>query len=215
MGSPLLIYPRTTLLLPPALAGSVERYAAMAMYGHVAADRQTPYDKRRKAIHRYTIAGANGPQTLTVPLVKPEIWHSTRVADLRVSTHGQWWHVHWEALASAYGRTPFFEYYADDLRPAFSGQIEMLTDLDRAIDLFCRTALGLDCITPDADHAVGDHITTDVPAIQPIPYSQLWADRFGFMPSLSVLDLIFNLGPEAPLHLHRLIRATLALGKPL
>ena len=66
---------------------------------------------------------------LTVPLEKPQEWRSTRLSDVKVSSHGEWWHVHWGAICSAYGRTPYFEYYADDLRPTYSGDVrEVLLD---------------------------------------------------------------------------------------
>ena len=68
--------------------------------------------------NRCVIASANGPQTLTVPI---ERYDGLKCAmrDIRISDHGNWRHLHWQALVSAYGETPFFEYYADDIRPFF------------------------------------------------------------------------------------------------
>lgn len=103
-------------------------------------------------------------------------------------------HVHWGAIFSAYGRTPFFEYYADDLMPAFSGDIESLVELDAAIDRFCRNALGINPREVTLDDA-----TSTLPEVRDVEYYQIWASRYGFTPGLSVLDLIFNMGPEAPL----------------
>lgn len=121
--SPLVIYPERTAIVPPAYCGNVAMYAAMARYGHVIIDASAKYNKREKSLHRCTIEGPNGIQRLTVPLQKPQEWHSTRISDVMVSTHGDWWHVHWGALEAAYGRTPFFEYYADELRQWFIGEI--------------------------------------------------------------------------------------------
>ncbi len=132
--------------------------------------------------------------TAHVPLEKPTEWHSTRVCDVKVSSHGDWWHVHWGAIFSAYGRTPFFEYYADDLMPAFSGDIDSLVELDAAIDRFCRNALGINPREVTLDDA-----TSTLPQMRDVEYYQIWASRYGFTPGLSVLDLIFNMGPEAPL----------------
>lgn len=195
MMNPLVTLPEETVTLPPVYCGSIYYYAAMARYGAVAVDTALRFDKRRKECHRCTIEGPNGLQRLTVPLEKPQEWHSTRLSDVKVSTHGEWWHVHWGAICSAYGRTPFFEYYADDLAPAYTGDIESLVELDAMIDRFCRDALGIEAVEAPA----GGGCLTRIDGIHDVPYYQIWASRHGFTPGLSVLDLIFNMGPEAPL----------------
>lgn len=200
--NPLVIYPDITLTLPPAYCGSVRRYAAMAAFGNAVTDSSRRFNKREKDTHRCSISGPNGIQRLTVPLEKPAEWHSTRLSDVRVSTHGEWWNVHWGAISSAYGRTPFFEYYADDLLPAFSGKIESLMELDDMIDRFCRRVLGI----PMPEEFPAETTTRELPEIIDTPYYQIWADRYGFIPDLSVLDLIFNMGPEAPLILQRMVK---------
>lgn len=200
--SPLVRFPDKTLVLPPAYCGSIRRYAAISMYGGAVTDLTLRFNKREKECHRCMIEGSNGVQRLTVPLEKPQEWHSTRLQDVKVSTHGKWWHVHWEAICSAYGRTPFFEYYADDLQPAFSGGIELLADLDGMIDRFCRAILGI----PQDDGTIIGEATHTAPFINDVEYYQIWAERFGFTPGLSVLDLIFNMGPESPLVLHAMTR---------
>ncbi len=176
----------------------------MAAYPRVVIDASGRYNKREKHIHRCTIEGPNGLQRLTVPLQKPQEWHSTRIADVLTSRHGDWWLVHWGALEAAYGRTPFFEYYADDLRPWFSGSVERLVDLDMGIHRFCLQAIGIDPAThmlaEDVDEIPADAVAAEIPEECP-PYYQLWAARFGFTPGLSILDLIFNIGPESALYL--------------
>ncbi len=205
--SPLVQHPGITLVLPPAYCGQVSRYAAMAMYGAVKVDTSVRFNKRDKECHRCTIEGSNGVQRLTVPLEKPQEWHSTRLADVKVSTHGKWWHVHWEAICSAYGRTPFFEYYADDLKPAFSGEISLLADLDDTIERFCREALGITATGAETTHLSAGYREA-MQQVHEVEYYQIWATRFGFTPGLSVLDLIFNMGPEAPLVLRAMTTAS-------
>ena len=68
--------------------------------------------------NRCVIASANGPQTLTVPIERYD-GMKCAMRDIRISDHGNWRHLHWQALVSAYGETPFFEYYADDIKPFF------------------------------------------------------------------------------------------------
>lgn len=194
-------------MLPLRYFGSVEHYALMGAFGHVTLAASAPYNKRDKAVHRTDIADVNGPMSLTVPVGKPErsagaTWH-----DIRVSTHGAWWHLHRVALESAYGRTPFFEFYYDRLAPFFAprseDKCETVAALDIAVNKVICDILGIPYPHIDttglraADEAL-------LPTVDTQPYWQIRADRFGFIPHLSILDLIFSLGPEAPLYLRRL-----------
>lgn len=232
--SPLVIYPESTIALPPRYCGDVGYYALMAKYGSAVIDFSMPYNRRAKECHRCEIEGANGVQRLTVPLEKGS---SGSIAGLRVSDHGEWWNVHWGAIYSAYGRTPYFEFYADDFLPAFQGTVKSLMELDIMLDTTIRRILGItttvtyrtpECNSADSALSGGSGISGDSaeqspsgvtlysPGCQPrvsgatimnpvrgdtlVPvYYQVWGSRFGFTPGLSILDLIFNMGAEAPL----------------
>ena len=102
------------------------------------------------------------------------------------------------ALESAYGRTPFFEFYADDFRPLILGVEEYGTvgELNFRFDLAIRRALGL---TSPVVYSPVESEPQPVELWMPEPYWQVRADRLGFIPNLSILDLIFNLGPETAL----------------
>ena len=206
MSHPLTLYPRTALLIVPAYGITVAQFAVMAQYGSVTFDLEARYDKRRKQLHRMTVGGANGTQQLTVPLVKPEHITGTTVADLEMSAHGQWWNIHWGAIESAYGRSPYFEYYAPDLQPLYTAPSGSLMQFNIALHRFC-------CRVLDIQHLSGEIATSQnadsqllnkLPLPTELPYYQVWAQRFGFTPGLSILDLIFNLGPESPLYLRSL-----------
>ena len=71
--------------------------------------------------NRCIIATANGAQALTIPIERPSGEQASRMAmkDIRISDHGNWRHIHWQAIVSAYNDSPFFEYYADDFLPFF------------------------------------------------------------------------------------------------
>jgi hypothetical protein len=207
------MYPRCndgTLVLPPRLFGSTAYYAVMALYGSAVIDTTMHFDKRAKLTHRYSIADANGPVDLTVPIEKPETATGATWRDIRISRHGQWWHVHLTALQSAYGRTPFFEYYIDDFLPLFTSECagKPLMEYLAAADAILRRQLH---ITTAIAHSPAATIL-DCPIVDlrrrpeeleqmavPVPYYQLRSARYGgFRPYLSILDLLFNLGPEAP-----------------
>ena len=161
--------------------------------------------------NRCLIATTNGVQSLTVPV---ERGTSPLIKDIRISDHGNWRHLHWMALQSAYGESPFFEYYQDDIRPFFEQRWDYLVDFNEAISLkMCelidiqpqmtrstefipepidltdyRSAINPKHPAPDADFA-------------PKPYYQVYAPKHGFLPNLSVLDLLFNMGPESIFYL--------------
>lgn len=182
----------------PQLFGSVEYWVGIAS-GRLRPDPHGLFDKRRKEAHLYTIADVNGPLTLTVPIVKPHGISRATWADVRLSDHGNWWHVHRTALESAYGRTPFFEFYIDRFAPLLSARavsdFPSLTAYTAAADTIIRDILLLPTGLPGLSFVATEH-----------PYWQPRLEQFGFLPGLSVLDLIFCLGPEAALWLRRALR---------
>lgn len=96
--------------------------------------------------NRCYIAAANGVQALTVPVEQPG--NRCPVRDVRISDHGDWRRVHWNAIASAYGESPFFEYYQDDLRPFFERRWHFLYDFNEAIRQTVSTLLDLQPLPP-------------------------------------------------------------------
>ena len=206
-------------MLPPALCGSIGYYALMASHRNVVIDRYCRYDKRRKLMHRYDIADVNGRLTLTVPIAKPRIGATWN--DAGVSAHGGWWNIHKVALWSAYGRTPFFEYYIDELMPYLQPrdgiQPESLMDLNISFDAIIRRIAGIESniryeltqtekeLIDKKDCLISDYRNSNFDLNTPIEYYQVRASQQGFIPNLTMLDLIFNMGPETPLVLKKII----------
>ncbi len=214
MSSPLLVHgPERVVVLPPQLFGSVGYYSMMARYARAVIFNDLRYDKRFKSVHRFDIADTHGVLTLTVPVSRPEGVFATgslRWSDVDVSAHGRWWELIPTALESAYGRTPFFEFYIDRLMPLFEprplDKPEKITDLCSSADAIVRSILGLETVVDhtlaDDGAAIDDHRRDGLfPSTPGCRYWQVRADRLGFIPNLSILDLIFSLGPEAPLML--------------
>lgn len=206
------IYPGTTVLLEPRYYGSIAWYAAMAAHENCIVDYRARFDKRHKLTHRTTIADVNGPLSLTMPLSHPAGTTEGRLkwADMQLSAHGDWWNVHRVALESAYGRTPFFEFYIDRflpvMRPSVLDDFATLESVNRHIDDQVRQLLDL---SPDVDAPSGRVV--DMRGAEPSiatypPYYQVRAAKLGFIPGLSILDLLFNLGPEAQLYLNKIIK---------
>lgn len=198
------------LLLPPQWCGSVAYYALMAAWPHVAVDAGLRYDKRFKGVHRMAIADTRGRLVLTVPVSRPAGAFAAgglRWDAVTVSAHGRWWEVMPVAFESAYGRTPFFEYYIDRLLPLFDAASVTglpVTELDARADAILRGILGLETEFIDAATAPETAVDlrhVDFSALEVPELPPYWQLRRGADGPLSVLDLIFNLGPEAPLYL--------------
>lgn len=207
--------------LEPRYFGSVGYYAEVAACGgNAVMDGTMLFDKRRKQVHRCDIADVNGVVQLTVPVGKPHGIPRATWGDVRVSSHGRWWHVHRVTLESAYGRTPFFEFYIDRFASFLCAEAveryPSIIDLDAAIDAVIREILllppapVLNVVTKEAGLSEGDSAATAGQAaaspnpcsgIIEKPHYQVRAAGLGYITGLSVLDLIFNLGPEAPLYL--------------
>lgn len=223
MSSPLTIYPGRSIMLPLRYCGDIAYYAAMAACGRAVICDDLLYDKRQKAVHRCDIADTHGQVQLTVPVAKPHGVKQARWCDVALSDHGAWWHVHRVTLESAYGRTPFFEFYIDRFAPFLREDVMQthptVASLDLDIDREIRSILLIDTETVPRSALAGgltdDAVKVcDVPSAVPQapviehypPYYQVRSASQGFIPGLSVLDLIFNLGPEAPLYLQSLIK---------
>ena len=142
------------------------------------------------------IATAHGVQKLTVPVShssSPTLDNPPLITEIRISEHGKWRNEHWNALCTAYGESPFFDYYADDLRPFFERHDwEFLFDFNQAILKKMLELLGVQ----------GVQSVQGVRGVQEIkPYWQVYQQRYGFQPDLSILDLLFCTGNEAVLYL--------------
>ena len=147
---------------------------------------------------RCRIATANGVQTLSVP-----VNGSGSIRDIHISDHNNWRHLHWQALASAYGSSPFFEYYADDIAPFFEKKWDSLFDYNLEITCKMCELLDLRKEIQLTDSYQGSAIDLQQKADSK-PYYQVFQSRHGFLPDLSILDLLFNMGPESVLYLYGL-----------
>ena len=101
MASPLILYPDQRALLSPAYYANVDYYATLAKYGSAVIDFSSRFDKRQKSTHRTVIADVNQELQLTVPIEKPVSLTAARWSDIRLSRHGEWWHVHRVSIESA------------------------------------------------------------------------------------------------------------------
>jgi hypothetical protein len=205
----------TTALLQTTYFGPIQWYQKLYRYDHCLIEQYDSFQKQTYR-NRCVIATANGVQALTVPVEHSDDKVLTK--DLRISDHNQWRRVHWNALQSAYSESPFFEYYADDLHPFFEKKYEFLIDFNEAIR---QKVCELIDIHPNVEYTSEytsdiQHQTSDITdfrevinAKHPQPdaefnaktYWQVFQHKHGFLPNLSILDLLFNMGPESIFYL--------------
>lgn len=208
-------------ILATTYFGPVQWYQKLNRFGSVLIEQHEHFLKQTFR-NRCIIATTQGVQALTVPVEKTpsNLPEGRLIKDVRISNHGKWRSEHWNALQSAYGESPFFEYYEDDIRPFFEDRWEYLLDFNMAITEKMCVLLDIHphiTLTESYQNSLpfGEgwggasdfrtiihpkHPQPD-PDFNPKPYYQVYQERFGFQPNLSVLDLLFNMGNEAVLYL--------------
>ena len=204
------------ILLSSAYLAPVQYYSKLMLCGTDVAyieghDNYTKQTYRNRCI----IADANGPLALTIPTEKTGEGKCL-MRDIRISDHGNWRHQHWNALEAAYRHTPFFQYYEDDFRPFYEKKINFLYDFNMQLTQLVCSLIGLDVAMKPTDEYVHKtdgmadfrHIITpktsweEDASFHPEPYYQVFKEKHGFIPNLSIADLLFNMGPESILILN-------------
>ena len=226
-------------LLSSTYFGPIQWYQKLNRYDECLIERHESFIKQTYR-NRMLIPTTNGPLSLTIPTN-----HNTSLAmkDIRISDHANWRHVHWNALLSAYGESPFFEYYQDDIRPFYEKKYEFLFDFNMEItekmiellDIRPKISITNEYIQNEelkvkseefnglANHKVqSSNLKVQSKEVQsiadfreairpkkPLPdaefeskrYYQVYEQKFGFQPNMSILDLLFNEGNEAIFYL--------------
>ncbi|MGE5427970.1 MAG: WbqC family protein, partial [Methylococcaceae bacterium] len=197
------------ILLSSAYFGPVSYFTYLGAHAECTIEQHEHFIKQTYR-NRAIILGANGPVQLIVPVEKGRE-QKICIKDLRIAYDEEWQRNQWRTIFSAYNSSPFFEYYADEIEPFFRKKYTFLFDfnqmitqtileilemplslnLTQAFEQISEGTLNLrEKISPKAHRNVAD------PRLSLQPYTQVFSDKFGFTPDLSILDLIFNEGPS-------------------
>ncbi|WP_280670035.1 MULTISPECIES: WbqC family protein [unclassified Dysgonomonas] len=199
--------------LSTAYLAPIQYYSKMLCADKVWIERYDNYEKQTYR-NRCTILSANGPIALSIPVEHPQTQKS-HTKDIRIADHGNWRHIHWNALVSAYNSTPFFEYYRDDFQPLYEKKYTFLIDFNDELHSLISSLIGFDktplvsytdsykesffCDEYDFRSAIHPKKKWEIadPGFASVPYYQVFEQRFGFVPNLSIVDLLFNMGNES------------------
>lgn len=158
--------------------------------------------------NRYMIMGANGIQNLTVPIAGGRE-QKTLIKDVRIDNSTNWQTKHWRTLLSAYSKAPFFEFYSDDVKNLLFSEEEFLFSFNIKILNWLYKQLRINVVIEFTESFIvhyedeADFRNYFLPKsfqeniAELPPYPQVFEDRLGFQPNLSIIDLLFCQGPGA------------------
>ena len=195
------------MIFPALYNGPVQYYAWLLKEDEIILEQFDSYIKQSYR-NRCRICGANGPLNLSIP-VKRQRGTKTLTRDIVIDYDMSWQKVHWRSLVAAYACSPFFEYFMDDLVVFYENRFEYLVDFNR--ELLEKTLCSMGVTIPvrmsdgfipisereDPRQFIHPKLDTRVadPAFSALPYHQVFEEKHGFQPNLSILDLLFNEGP--------------------
>ena len=157
--------------------------------------------------NRYYIATAQGALALSIPLEQGRDQRAV-MEDVGISYRQDWQQQHWRTIVSAYSRSPYFSHYEPELQEFFTMRYDRLFDYNLATTHWLMKQVRLTLEERKADNyqkryedTIADLRTlkpkAEIAAAEFKPYTQVFADRMGFLPNMSMLDLLFAEGPYA------------------
>lgn len=188
-------------VVPTAYLPSISYMAAIMRYPEIAIEQYDTFPKQTFR-NRTVIATGNGLLTLSVPVVRTHGNH-TPTHQITISYQEPWNIRHWRAIVSAYSAAPYFLYYRDEFEHILMQKHDKLLDLNEALLRLLIKKLKIQCTLGRTN----DFCPTAAPLPDydsfP-PYPQVFDTRFPFQPNITILDLLFNLGPESKSYLLKL-----------
>ena len=191
-------------LLYPTYFPNVASYMVMAQTEKIELEVQDSYQKQTYR-NRCYIYGANGKLGLHIPVLYSQN-NRQNTSDILIDNTTNWQSIHWKSIESAYKTSPFFEYYEDDLTSLFTTKKKYLLNFNLECIEVINSCLNLDfdysktlqfnkeANEKDYRHLVNARKETQMKTTL---YMQVFQEKHGFIHNLSVLDLLFNEGPNA------------------
>jgi hypothetical protein len=195
------------VILSIAYFPPVQYFSKLINYDLIHIEKFENYSKQSYR-NRCEILSTAGLQTLSIPIEKKS-GEKQPVKDIKIDNALNWQSSHFKSIQTAYFSSPFYEYYADAIIPFFKKQYAFLFDLNIAIletlfneMQFKKVIQYTDRFQkhyPFTDHRYSIHPKADQgddKEFNPVKYTQVFFNKFEFVPNLSILDLLFNEGPN-------------------
>lgn len=195
------------IILPTSYLPNIEYFSILNSAKTVFIEIHETYPKQTYR-NRAEILAANGILNLSIPVKKVQ-GNKTKTGQIKIDYTEQWNIKHWRAIESAYNSSPFFIYYKDDLQPHFRENLpgsltEFNLKLTETICSFCgiKCEMAFSAYYEDKMHQqlidYRNHFTPKTRIKKKFPvYKQVFANKYDFINNLSIIDLLFNCGPES------------------
>ena len=194
-------------LLPTAYLAPISYYAILLQNPNCSIELHEHFIKQ-SIRNRCDIYSANGKLRLSIPKERKGS-SKTIIENLKISYKQDWQKQHWYAIESAYNSSPFFEYYKDELKPFFEEKEKYLVNFNSKIQNLIISMLHQENSLKNTMKYFhkGDFLdlrnhTWELKKQK--EYDQVFMEKQGFISNLSILDLLFNLGPESADYLHNI-----------
>lgn len=197
------------LLTEPQYFPPVTFFKKAVQFSHIEFDVYETYQKMSFR-NRCIVAGSNGPIILSVPLEEGRNQRKS-LKEVRIANRSCWQEQHWRTITSCYNRSPWFDFYRDELASLYGKPFEFLLDWNMACWNWVIPKLGVDLSTRYTEsfkasynimeyedwrnRLIPKSINSDFP--DPVKYRQVFEEKLGFFPHLSILDLLFCEGKNA------------------
>lgn len=195
-----------SILITPGYCAPIIHYAAMAQARQVYFEAQGNFQKQSYRT-RMKIATSTGALTLIIPILhRKDKTQRQSYFEVKIENKFHWQRDHWRSLKIAYQTSPYFEYYEDDFEPLYHTEYIKLVDFNLACQKVILDALQLDIDPIFTQEYFKNPIQKDLrsllvakrePDFKLPKYHQLFQENHGYLANLTILDLLFNLGPSA------------------
>jgi len=200
---------KASIILSTTYLGPIYYYSRFFLSYPVLIEKHENYLKQSYR-NRCIIYGANGPLTLVVPVQRGS-FHKTAINELEIDYDTNWQTNHWRSIISSYKSAPFSEFYIDDLIPFYQQKFRYLIDYNTSLMKIFLGHLDIKqgfSFTKSFKNQYPSKLLDFREKIHPkryfrdplfknLEYPQVFSPKHGFIPNLSILDLLFNLGPDS------------------
>ena len=158
--------------------------------------------------NRCEIYSSNGKLLLTIPKIRRSKSNNI-IKDTQISYTDNWQKKHWKSIESAYNSSPFFIFYRDEIYPIFMQKKQFLLDFSLQLQNKILEILNIEYKTNLTISYIKETDKVDLRSYQQInnnhkEYQQVFSYKCSFKQNLSIIDLLFNLGPESKTYLNNI-----------